>query len=70
MGFVLARALSLATATLPTDPDALRDFAARLQAKLYAKTHPWPPIGRGPTRGVFSDIELDGSATSLVTSRR
>jgi transposase len=30
--------MSLATATLPTDPDALRDFAARLQAELYAKT--------------------------------
>ncbi len=41
--------MSLATATLPTDPDALRDFAARLQAELYAKTHSWPPIGQGPT---------------------
>ena len=30
--------MSLATATLPTDPDALRMFAARLQAELYAKT--------------------------------
>ena len=30
--------MSLATATLPTDPDALRAFAARLQAELYAKT--------------------------------
>ena len=30
--------MSLVTATLPTDPDALRDFAARLQAELYAKT--------------------------------
>ena len=30
--------MSLATAILPTDPDALRDFAARLQAELYAKT--------------------------------
>lgn len=30
--------MSLATATLPTDPDALRDFAARLQAELYAKS--------------------------------
>ena len=46
-----ARAMSLATATLPTDPEMLRAFAARLQAELYAKTHPWPPIGRGPTRG-------------------
>jgi transposase len=35
---VLARAMSLATTTLPTDPDALRAFAARLQAELYAKT--------------------------------
>ena len=49
LGIVLARAMSLATATLPTDPDALRDFAARLQAELYAKTHSWPPIGQGPT---------------------
>jgi transposase len=30
--------MSLATATLPTDPDALRTFAARLQAELYAKS--------------------------------
>jgi hypothetical protein len=30
--------MSLATAALPTDPDALRDFAARLQAELHAKT--------------------------------
>lgn len=30
--------MSLATTTLPTDPDALRAFAARLQAELYAKT--------------------------------
>ena len=30
--------MSLATATLPTDPEALRAFAARLQAELYAKT--------------------------------
>jgi transposase len=30
--------MSLATATLPTDPDALRAFAARLQAELYAKS--------------------------------
>jgi len=30
--------MSLATTTLPTDPEALRDFAARLQAELYAKT--------------------------------
>lgn len=30
--------MSLAMATLPTDPDALRAFAARLQAELYAKT--------------------------------
>jgi transposase len=30
--------MSLATTTLPTDPEALRAFAARLQAELYAKT--------------------------------
>jgi transposase len=30
--------MSLATATLPTDPEMLRAFAARLQAELYAKT--------------------------------
>ena len=30
--------MSLATATLPTDPETLRAFAARLQAELYAKT--------------------------------
>ena len=30
--------MSLATTTLPTDPDALRAFAARMQAELYAKT--------------------------------
>lgn len=30
--------MSLATATLPTDPVSLRAFAARLQAELYAKT--------------------------------
>jgi len=30
--------MSLATAELPTDPDALRAFAAALQAELYAKT--------------------------------
>ncbi len=35
---MLARVMSLATTTLPTDPDALRAFAARLQAELYAKT--------------------------------
>ena len=30
--------MSLATAQLPTDPDALRAFAAALQSELYAKT--------------------------------
>ncbi len=30
--------MSLATATLPNDPDALRAFAVRLQTELYAKT--------------------------------
>ena len=30
--------MSLATAELPSDPDALRAFAAALQAELYAKT--------------------------------
>ncbi len=30
--------MSLATADLPSDPDALRAFAATLQAELYAKT--------------------------------
>jgi transposase len=30
--------MSLATAQLPTDPDALRVFAAALQSELYAKT--------------------------------
>jgi hypothetical protein len=30
--------MSLATAILPTDPDVLRAFAARLHAELYAKT--------------------------------
>jgi transposase len=30
--------MSLATATLPADPETLRAFAARLQAELYAKT--------------------------------
>ena len=30
--------MSLATADLPSDPDALRAFAAALQAELYAKT--------------------------------
>ena len=35
---MLARAMSLATTKLPTDPDTLRAFAARLQAELYAKT--------------------------------
>jgi hypothetical protein len=30
--------MSLAMARLPTDPDALRAFAARLQTELYAKT--------------------------------
>ena len=30
--------MSLATATLPTDPETLRAFATRLQAELYAKT--------------------------------
>jgi hypothetical protein len=30
--------MSLATADLPSDPDALRAFAAALQAELYTKT--------------------------------
>ena len=30
--------MSLATAELPSDPDALRAFAAALQAELYSKT--------------------------------
>jgi transposase len=30
--------MSLATATLPADPDELRAFAALLQSELYAKT--------------------------------
>ena len=30
--------MSLATAELPSDPDALRAFAAALQSELYAKT--------------------------------
>ena len=30
--------MSLVTAELPSDPDALRAFAAALQAELYAKT--------------------------------
>lgn len=37
--FVLVGTMSLATAELPTDPQALRAFAARLQAEIAARDH-------------------------------
>ena len=38
MRVLVEAVVSLATATLPSDPEALRAFAVALQSELYAKT--------------------------------
>ena len=38
MPVLVSTVMSLATATLPTDPEALRAFAVALQSELYTKT--------------------------------